>query len=120
VEEDVTVDGTKIHHEINLLSGDFHYFFKARNANGVPEFCVTLRLERKRAGEWRGIGGGVQRRRHFCCDAGNSKCRPNGATGVWDLFVYPTDRLRRRLRNGRLRLHGFTDLGPSLVLRPRP
>jgi hypothetical protein len=119
VESDVSVDGTKIHQEINVLAGDLHYWFKGTNASGVPEFCVTLRLERKRGGGWERIGRGIRRHRHFCCDADNPKCRPDSSTGVWDLFVYPNDRLWRRIKKGRLRVHAFTDLGPSLILRWR-
>jgi hypothetical protein len=117
VETDSTVSGTQIHQELNFGADAIHYWFKAENAAGMPEFCVTLKLQRKKGKSWRGIGRGSRKGLTDCCDHGNTDCFPRETLGVWDLFLYPRGKLERKVRRGRLRIHASTDLGPSLVLR---
>jgi hypothetical protein len=61
---DSVVEGTRIHQEITV-GGPIHYWFRAENPEGVRPFCVTLRLERKSDGGWRGIGN--KGRDRGCC-----------------------------------------------------
>jgi len=122
VESDSVVGSSTVHQEINVLGSDFHYWIRVRDPEGPPPFCVTLELERKRNGRWEGLGidPGQHRGVRECCPdphAGES-CESSETMSAWDLFVYPRPGSLRKLRAGKLRVRGSTDLGPSLALRP--
>jgi hypothetical protein len=124
VASDAEVDGTQVHQEINYRdSQTIHYWIHASNPAGVRPFCVTLRLEKKGKNGWQGIGMGSRKGVRECCPQPDEECFPTETDGNWDLFVYPRGKTARRVANGRLRIHGFSDFGPSIVLRldrPRP
>ena len=121
VESDSTVGGARVHQEINFWDPEIHYWIHVHGASGVSPFCVTLRLEKRVDGDWQGIGIDSRQRRGVkeCCPTPHQgeTCGSSATDSYWDLFLYPQGRLLRKVRHGRLRIHGFTDLGPSLALR---
>lgn len=97
--------------------GTIHCWIHAFDPGGVRPFCVTLRLERKVKHGRQGIGMNNQRRGdHACCPQSEEECFPTATDGYWDLFVSPRGKIKRKVQDGRLRIHGFSDFGPSLVL----
>ena len=110
------VGTTEIHQEINYSNFAVHFWFHAHDPSGVDPFCVTLQLERKSEGAWEGIGMSNQRGRTACCPQPDEECF-TATDGYWDLFLYPREKLRRRIKQGDLRIRAFSDFGPSLVLR---
>jgi hypothetical protein len=115
---DSIVNGTSVHQEINVFPDAIHYWYLASNPAGVAPFCVTLQLERKRPSTgWQGIGLDGRRGSTGCCPNPDDECFDGPTIGFWDLFIYPGKQLRRKVRDGRLRIHGFSDFGPSITLR---
>lgn len=117
-ESDSVVGTTEIHQEINYSRSAVHFWFHAYDPGGVDPFCVKLKLERRSdGGGWQGIGMSSRRGRTECCPQPDEECFPSATDGYWDLFLYPNERLRRKIRRGVLRIRAFSDFGPSLVLR---
>ena len=117
-ESDAVVEGTAIHQELTVWRDAIHFWFRASNQSGVPDYCVTLQLERKLGGQWEPIVSSSQRGLTQCCPEVAEECRTE-TDGYWDLFLYPKQRLRRQIERGDLRIRAFSDFGPSLALRLR-
>ncbi len=117
VESDTRDGNRELHQELNIERGPgafwtLHYWTAVRDPDGFEPYCVTLRLERKsRRRGWRGLGKGSDRHSRDCFDATSE------TEAYWDAFVYPRKKLKRNFRRGKVRLHGWTDLGGDITFR---
>jgi hypothetical protein len=87
------------------------YHLRVADSADIGSYCAALRLERRHDGAWHALGRGNHTGVRTCVEqTPQPKVR-------FDALIYPTRKLDRRLRDGVLRLHGFTDLGASIALR---
>lgn len=102
-----------------LLGRAIDYNVVADDPDGLLPFCVTVQLERRTKHGWRAVDKSSKRSyRHECLKTPEQAARSTSSTHVgWDTFIYPTSRLSKKFKRGKLRIHGSTNLGGDLTYR---
>ena len=114
VAESNTTDGNRtLLQRFILIGKGIDYNVVADDPDGLYPFCATLQLEERTKHGWRAL-----EKSHECLKTPEQARRNATSTHVgWDIFIYPKRRLSEKFKNGKLRAHGFTNLGGDLTYR---
>jgi hypothetical protein len=120
VAESNTTDGNRtLLQRFMTIGKAIDYNVVADDPDGLYPFCVTLQFEKQTKQGWRAVDKrSIDSFRHDCIKTPDEGKRGLANTHVgWDTFIYPTRRLSEQFKQGKLRIHGFTDLGGDLTYR---
>jgi len=114
-----TTDGNRtLLQRFTVIGKAIDYNVVADDPDGLYPFCVTLQLEKRTKQGWRAVDkSSSDSFRHECLKTSDEGESTSNTHVGWDTFIYPTRRLTEQFKLGKLRLHGFTDLGGDLTYR---